>query len=129
MDDNKLQWSPAGLERFNQLENKIFQTVEEIRAIRAQANDLRGENSRLSELINEKTGENVALRGEIDRLTHVAGEYEKLRGENDGLRQQVETMRQSETETLEMLAQFEKEREELRERVEKTLALMASLDN
>ena len=129
MDDNKIQWSPAGLERFNQLENKIFQTVEEIRAIRGEADYLRGENNRLNELVNEQTREGEALRGEVGRLTQVAGEYEKLCGENDGLRLQIATLRQSETETLEMLAQFEKEREELRERVEKTLALLASLDN
>ena len=125
MDDNKLQWSPTGIERFSHLEDKIFQAVEEIKAIRKETQDLRAENSRL----NEQIKENEALRGEIDRLTQIAGEYEKMRCENDSLRQQVETMRQSETETLEMLAQFEKEREEMRDRVEKTLALLSSLDN
>jgi len=125
MDDNKLQWTPVGLERFSQLEDKIFQTVEGIKAIRKETESLRIENDRL----NEQIKENEALRGEIDRLTNQsAEECEKLRGENDGLRQQVEIMRQTETETLDLLAQFEREREEMRDRVEKTLALLASLD-
>jgi len=128
MTDTKLQWSPTGLERFSHLENRILHAVEEIRAIRRETEALRGENGRLNEQVNEKIRETEALRGEIGRLTQSAGEYEKLRGENDGLRQQVETMRQTETETLDLLAQFEKEREELRDRVEKTLTLLASLD-
>ena len=129
MEDNKLLWAPAGLEKFSQLEDKIFQAVEEIKAIRKETQDLRAENSRLNEHSSEQARENEALRGEVDRLTQIAGEYEKIRGENDGLRQQVETMRQSETETLDMLAQFEKEREEMRDRVEKALALVSSLYN
>jgi hypothetical protein len=35
MDDNKLQWAPTGLEWFSRLEDKIFQTVEEIKSIRS----------------------------------------------------------------------------------------------
>ena len=128
MDDTKLQWSPAGFERFSHLEEKIFQAVEEIKAIREKIETLRGENSRLNEQLNEKIAENEAFRGEIDRLTQIAGEYEKLRCENDGLQKQIATMRQTENETLDLLAQFEKEREELRDRVEKTLTLLASLD-
>ena len=129
MDDTKLQWTPAGLEQFSHLEDRIFRTVEEIKAIRGEAEDLRGENSRLNEQVNERIRENEALRGDIDRLTaQAAEEREKLFAENDGLRQQVATMRQAETETLEMLAQFEKEREELRNRVENTLKLLESLD-
>jgi len=127
MNDTK-QWSSAGFERFSQLEDRIFRAVEEIKAIRKDTEALRDENSRLNEQANEKIRENEALHGEIGKLTQLVGECEKLRGENDDLRQQVETMRQSETETLDLLAQFEKEREELRDRVEKTLALLASLD-
>jgi cell division septum initiation protein DivIVA len=132
MDDTRLQWTPDGLERFSQLEDKIFQAVEEIKAIRI-------ENSRLNEQLNEQIKGNEALRGEIDGLKRDAGEYERLLGENDGLRQQIETMRQSETDMLETLAQFEKEREEIlerakkereemRDRVEKSLTLLASLE-
>jgi len=128
MNDTKMQWSPVGLERFSHLEDKILQTVEQIKSIRGETDALRGDNSRLNEKLNEYTRENDYLRGEIGRLTQSSGEFEKLRGENDSLRQQVETMRQTETETLDLLAQFEKEREELRDRVEKTLTLLASLD-
>jgi len=129
MDDIKQQWSTAGLEQFSHLEDKIFRTVEEIRTIRKETDALRSENSRLSIELNEKIRENEALREEISKLTQGAVESEKLRGEKDSLQQQVETMRQTETETLDLLAQFEKEREELRDRVEKTLALLASLDS
>jgi len=130
MDENKLQWAPAGLERFSRLEEKIFQTVEEIKAIRKENDDLCTKNSLLNEQVNEQIKGNEALRCEIDRLTaQNTGEYEKLRSENNGLLQQIETMRQSETETLELLAQFEKEREELRDRVERTLTLLKSLDD
>ena len=129
MDDNKQQWVTAGLEQFSHLEDKIFRTVEEIKAIRKETEALRNENSRLSIELNEKIRENEALREEIGKLTQGAVESEKLRVEKDSLQQQVETMRQTETETLDLLAQFEKEREELRDRVEKTLALLASLDS
>lgn len=128
MDDNTFQWAPVGLERFGHLEDKISQTVEEIKAIRKEADDLRAENGRLDDRINEQIKENESLRGEIDRLTQIAGEYEKLLGENENLKQQIATLRQSETETLELLAQFEREREEMRVRVEKTLVLLTSLD-
>jgi len=128
MDDIKQHWAPVGLEQFGQLESKIFQTVEEIRAIRKEAEDLRGENSRLNEQVNERIRENETLRGEIDGLKRTTEEYEKLCGENEGLRQQVETMRQAKNDMLDMLTQFEKERDELRDRVEKTLTLLTSLD-
>ena len=128
MDDTKQQWMTAGLERFSRLEDTIFQTVEEIKALRKENEALRSENSRLNEQANEQSRDNEALRGEIDRLTQIAVEYEKQLGENDGLQQQIATMRQSENEMLEELAQFEREREELRERVEKLLSLVVSLD-
>ena len=129
MDDTKLQWASAGLERFSHLEDKIFQTIEAVRATRREAEALREENSRLNDEIKEKIREADVLGVEIGRLRQSSvEECEKLRGENESLRQQVATMRQTETETLDMLAQFEKEREELRDRVEKTLTLLASLD-
>ena len=125
MNDTKMQWAPAGLEKFSQLEDKIFQTVEEIKSIRGDAEALRDENSRLNELLKEQIDENEAHRNEIGRLTQ---EYEKLQGENGGLQKQVEAMRQAETETWDMLAKFEKEREELRARVENSLSLLKSLN-
>ena len=124
MDDNdtKQQQASTGLERFSHLENRIFQAVEEIKAIRKENEALRGENSRL----NERIRENEALREEIGRLTaQAAEEREKLYGENEDLRQKIA---QSESDAMEMLTQFEKEREELRSRVENTLTLLASLD-
>lgn len=128
MDDNKQQWSPAGLEVFSHLEDKIFQTIEETKAIRKENQALRDENSRLYEQSGEQTRENEALRGEIEKLTQISMEYEKARSENYNLQQQIADMRQSETETLETLAQFEKEREELRDRATNALTLLASLD-
>jgi len=129
MDDNKQQWASAGLERFSQLEEKIFQTVQELKSVRNEAETLRGESSRLNEQLNEQIREKEALRGEIDYIKQTsAEECEKLRGEVNGLQQQLATMRQSETETLDLLAQFEREREVLRDRVEKSLTLLASLE-
>ena len=128
MDDNKLQWMPAGLERFGLLEDKVFQAVEAIKASRKENEALLAENNRLAEQVNEATKENETLRGEIERLTHNTREYEKLLGENEGLRQQIETMRQSETETLDMLVQFEKEREEMRNYAEKALTHLAAIE-
>ena len=129
MDDNKQQWATTGLERFSQLEEKIFQTVEGLKAVRKEAETLREESSRLNEQINEQIREKEALRCEIDYLKQTsAEECEKLRGEIICLQQQLGTMHQNETETLDLLAQFEREREDLRDRVEKTLALLASLE-
>ena len=129
MDDNRLSGPSAGFERFGQLEDRIFLAVEEIKAIRRETEDLRGENGRLNDLVNEHVREIEALRSDNDNFAaQEAGKHEQLRGENDSLRSELETMRHSETEMFEALAQFEKEREELRERVEKTLTLLASLD-
>lgn len=90
MSDNKQQWEPTGLERFSHLEDKIFRTVEEIKAIRK--------------------------------------DNEALRGDNGRLKTQIEELQLKEMEVQETLAQFQKEREELRDRVEKTLSLLASLE-
>ena len=128
MDDNKMLWSTVGMERFSQLEDRIFHTVEEIKAIRKETEALRGENGHLNEQVNQKNNEIENLHGEIGRLTQIAEECERLRGESNDLRQQIETLRHNETEMLDTLAQFEKEREELRGRVEKALTMIASLD-
>jgi predicted nucleic acid-binding Zn-ribbon protein len=90
MSDNKQQWEPKGLERFSHLEDKIFRTVEEIKAVRKDNEGLRNDNGRLKE--------------------------------------QIEELRKKEAEVQETLAQFQLEREELRDRVEKTLNLLASLE-
>jgi len=125
MDENKQHWMSAGLERFKNLEDKIFQVAEEVKTTRKEAEDLRGENGRLNEQLNANIKEKEVLAGEVGKLTQ---ECAKLYGENDDLKKRIAVMRQTETETLEALAQFEKEREELRDRVEKTLKLLDSLD-
>ena len=129
-DNNNMQGAPVGFERFGQLEERIVQAVEEIKAIRKESEDLRDENGRLNERLDERGRENEALRDEIEKLTvRTTGEIENLRSENGGLQQQIAEMRQTESEMLDALAQFEKEREELRDRVEKTLSLLTTLDD
>jgi chromosome segregation ATPase len=90
MNESKPQWEPTGLERFGQLEDKIFRMVEEYKAIRR--------------------------------------DNEVLQAENQQLKEQIASLRKNETTVQSNLEQFHKEREELRERVEKALALIASLE-
>ena len=145
MSDTKLQGASVGLERFSHLEDKIFRMIEEIKAVRRENGALSDENStlkktigeietvhaentRLNEQIQSQARDNEALREENSSLQEKVKEIEPLQNGIENLKAQVETMRQSETETLDMLAQFEKEREEMRDRVEKTLSLLSSLD-
>jgi FtsZ-binding cell division protein ZapB len=90
MNESKPHWEPTGLERFGQLEDKIFRMVEEYKAIRR--------------------------------------ENEILQSENQQLKEQIGSLRKNESAVQTNLEQFHKEREELRERVEKALALLASLE-
>lgn len=90
MSDSKPKWEPSGLERFSHLEDKIFRTVEEFKA--------------------------------------VSKDNETLKAENARLKEQMEELRKNETEARDNLVQFQKEREELRDRVEKTLTLLATLE-
>jgi FtsZ-binding cell division protein ZapB len=55
-------------------------------------------------------------------------ENSALKEENQRLRGEAETFRTGETERREGMAQLQKEREELRERVEKALSLLAALE-
>jgi len=55
-------------------------------------------------------------------------ENESLREENQSLHAQHESYRKSETDYGNNLVQLQKEREELRERVEKALSLLATLE-
>jgi hypothetical protein len=64
----------------------------------------------------------------VEEIKTVRKDNETLRGENGRLKEQLEALRKKETEDQETLAQFQKEREELRDRVEKTLNLLASLE-
>jgi septation ring formation regulator EzrA len=90
MNESKPKWEPSGLERFSHLEDKIFRTVEEFKA--------------------------------------VSKDNETLKAENARLKEQMEALRKSESEARDNLVQFQKEREELRDRVEKTLTLLATLE-
>ncbi len=90
MNETKPQWEPTGLERFGHLEDKIFQMVEEFKAVRK--------------------------------------DNETLRSENAQLKEQIGALREHESMAQDDLVQFQKEREELRERVEKALSLLAALE-
>jgi FtsZ-binding cell division protein ZapB len=90
MNETKPQWEPTGMERFGQLEDKIFRMVEEFKAIRKDNETLRAENVKLNE--------------------------------------EVGVLRENESAVRENLAQFQKERGELRERVEKALGLLATME-
>lgn len=90
MNETKRQWEPTGLERFGNLEDKIFHLVEQFKAVQ--------------------------------------NENEALRAENQKLKEEIGSLHENESTAQENLVQFQKEREELRERVEKTLSLLASLE-
>ena len=90
MNETKPQWEATGLERFGQLEDKVFRLVEEFRSIRR--------------------------------------ENEALRAENMKMKAELESLHANESAAHENLAHFQKEREELRERVEKALSLLATLE-
>lgn len=55
-------------------------------------------------------------------------ENEILQAENLKLRQEIETLQNGDVTARENLAQLHKEREELRERVEKALGMLATLE-
>lgn len=90
MNETKSQRETTGLERFGQLEDRIFRMVEEYKSVRR--------------------------------------DIESLRAENQRLKEEIATLRKNESTVHENLAQYQKEREELRERVEKALALLATLE-
>ena len=64
----------------------------------------------------------------VEEFKSVRKDNEVLRIENARLREQIGALHDNESSTRDNLAQFQKEREELRERVEKALALLATLD-
>jgi len=55
-------------------------------------------------------------------------ESEAVRAENQRLRTELEALRQAEAARNESIAQLQKEREDLRERVERALSLLATLE-
>ncbi len=90
MNETRPQYESSGLERFGQLEDKIFRMVEEFKSIRK--------------------------------------ENETLQAENVQLKSQIGALRDHESSARDDLAQLQKEREELRQRVEKALSLLATLE-
>jgi len=70
-----------------------------------------------------------------DKIFRMVEEYKALRRENEilqaenqQLREQIGSLRNTESKAHENLEQYQREREELRERVEKALALIATLE-
>lgn len=64
----------------------------------------------------------------VEAFKAVRKENETLQAENEKLKADLETSRQRESQQGESLAELEKEREELRERVEKALELLTTLE-
>ncbi len=64
----------------------------------------------------------------VEAFKTIRKENESLRAENLKLRDELNTLRRDETAASESLAQLQKEREELRQRVEKALNLLAVLE-
>ncbi len=64
----------------------------------------------------------------VEAFKVIKGENDKLQEENQRLRGEVQALRQGQEEADQNAAQLMKEREELRERVEKALGLLASLE-
>ena len=64
----------------------------------------------------------------VEEFKAVRRDNELLRTENEQLKEQIGALQQNGSAVRDSLAQFQKEREELRERVEKALNLLASLE-
>ena len=64
----------------------------------------------------------------VEEFKAVRRDNELLRSENEKLKEQIGSLHQNESAAQESLVQFQKEREELRERVEKALNLLSSLE-
>ena len=64
----------------------------------------------------------------VEAFRAVRKENDTLRSENQKLKSELETLRQHEATHNESLAHLQQEREELRERVEKALGLLATLE-
>ena len=64
----------------------------------------------------------------VEEFKTVRRENETLRAENQKLKEEIGDLQGKENRDHDDLAQFRKEREELKERVEKALALIASLE-
>ena len=65
----------------------------------------------------------------VEEFKAVRKDNETLRAENAQLKDQIGALRDHESAARDDVAQFQKEREELRERVEKALSLLATLES
>ena len=64
----------------------------------------------------------------VEEFKAVRKDNENLRAENAQLKEQIKDLNKNESSARDDLIQFQKEREELRERVEKALSLLATLE-
>ena len=64
----------------------------------------------------------------VEAFKAIQKENDSLRADNLKYRNEVESIRANEAATSETLSNLQKEREELRERVEKALSLLATLE-
>jgi FtsZ-binding cell division protein ZapB len=64
----------------------------------------------------------------VEAFKTVRRESEALRAENQKLRTELDGLRQGEAARNESVAQLQREREDLRERVERALSLLATLE-
>ena len=64
----------------------------------------------------------------VEAFKAIRRENESLRIESQQLKGEIESLRRAQTESTESMAQLQQEREHLRERVEKALGLLASLE-
>ncbi|MEJ2245424.1 MAG: cell division protein ZapB [Acidobacteriota bacterium] len=64
----------------------------------------------------------------VEEFKTVRRENETLRAENQKMKQEIGEIQGNKSKAQEDLVQFQKEREELKERVEKALSLLASLE-
>jgi cell division septum initiation protein DivIVA len=64
----------------------------------------------------------------VEEFKAVRKDNEILRAENAQLKEQIKDLNENESSARGDLIQFQKEREELRERVEKALSLLATLE-
>jgi septation ring formation regulator EzrA len=64
----------------------------------------------------------------VEEFKAIRKDNETLQAENARLKEQIGALRDHESAAQDNLVQFQKEREELRERVEKALSLLATLE-
>ena len=64
----------------------------------------------------------------VEEFKVIRKDNESLRNENSKLKEQLQASQENEAATQENLAHFQKEREDLRGRVEKALSLLATLE-